>query len=645
MHGFSFKQLVQIRFFTYIMKVLVVLLTCFCCLSAFAQKVSPADSVWFAEMAAKTNSLINEKPQRADSFARAYFAKARALHNDEYAGKGACLVHMGVSLLSPENAKAWYDTAQVYLQRSNNYLWNGYLHVNYGSVLNSKYSFESGIGYINKSIAYFELVKDTSQIAFAYSRISNAFHDFGNYEKGKEYALKGLKLIESKPETYAGRWWLLLALGINYDDNKEYADAIATHEKALKVALGNERRLASALNNLGNTYKKKGMLTEAEAYFKKSFVYAKKLQNNYQFASIYGNLGDLSRMQKKYSRARIQLDSCLYYSEKSTSPEKLKDAYEYNSYWYEETGDYKNSLHFKTQYMRLKDSLENVMKAGVIYDAQERYETEKKEEQNQALQTENQLRTIERNKAVSEKWITLTISIALIVLLATLAYLRYGIKLNKIRRSEEQKMNQALFVGEQNERIRIARDLHDGVGQMLSLVKMNLSTLDSQSAVTVKTITLVDKTIDEVRNVSHNLIPEELNFGIFPALENLAEKINASGLTKMEVDIPVEIRTRKFEKQNELSIYRIVQEVVNNMVKHAGASLIGLSIHQLNNNLILSIKDNGRGMDVNAINNSTGIGWKNINARVNLLDGKIKVLSEKLTGTQIEITLPEHGAN
>jgi two-component system, NarL family, sensor kinase len=627
------------------MKILVTLVFCFCCLSAFGQKVSEADSVWFAEMAAKTNAFINEKPHRADSFARAYFAKARKLHNDEYAGKGACLVQMGASLLNPENAKAWYDTAQIYLKRSNNNLWNGYLNVNYGTVLANKYSFELGISYINKSIAYFELVKDTSQIAFAYSRISNAFHDFGNYEKGKEYALKGLKLIESKPETYAGRWWLLLALGINYDDNGEYADAIATHEKALKVASGNERRLASALNNLGNTYKKKGMLKEAEAYFKKSFVYAKKLQNNYQFASIYGNLGDLSRIQKKYARARIQLDSCLYYSEKSTSPEKLKDAYEYNAYWYEETGDYKKSLRFKTQYMKLKDSLENVVKAGLIYDAQERYEAAKKEKQNQALQVENQLRTTERNTAISEKWIILTISVVLVFLLAALAYLLYRINLTKIKRSEEQKMNQALFVGEQNERIRIARDLHDGVGQMLSLVKMNLSTLDSQNTVMEKTVTLVDKTIDEVRNVSHNLIPEELNFGLFPALENLAEKINSSGLTKMEVDIPLEITKRKFEKQNELSIYRIVQEVVNNMVKHAGASLIGLSIQELNNNLILSIKDNGRGMDVSAINNSSGIGWKNINARVHLLDGKIKVLSEKLAGTQIEITLPEHGAN
>lgn len=101
----------------------------------------------------------------------------------------------------------------------------------------------------------------------------------------------------------------------------------------------------------------------------------------------------------------------------------------------------------------------------------------------------------------------------------------------------------------------------------------------------------------------------------------------------------------KFEKQNELSMYRIVQEVVNNMVKHAGASMIYLSVKQISNSLILSIKDNGHGMDMDAMDQSKGIGWKNINARVHLMDGKIKVQSEKLAGTQIEIILPGNGAH
>lgn len=200
----------------------------------------------------------------------------------------------------------------------------------------------------------------------------------------------------------------------------------------------------------------------------------------------------------------------------------------------------------------------------------------------------------------------------------------------------------SVFEGEQNERIRIARDLHDGVGQMLALVKMGLSALNKE-AVPEKTINLVDKTIDEVRNVSHNLMPEELNFGIFSALEDLTEKVNASGDTKMKIDINEEIRNLKFAKQNELSIYRIVQEVVNNIIKYAQATVIALSVKQIGNSIHIMIKDDGHGIESGTIDNTKGIGWKNIKARVLFLNGKINVQSERLSGTQIEITLPKDG--
>lgn len=606
-----------------------------------AQIISAADSAWFQEMANKTNQFINENPQRADSFARAYFAKARSLHNDEYAGKGACLVQMGASMLDPKNAKSWYDTAQVYLQLSKNHLWNGYLNMNYGIVLNRQYSFEPGIQYLIKSISFFERAKDTTMIAMAYRSIANAFHDFGNYEKGKSYAQQGLKILDNINEKKPGvQWSLLTVLGINYDDNKEYSQAIATHLKALSMATGNDEHLSSTYNNLGNTYKKKGMLNEAANYFEKSFEKAKIANNNYHMATIYGNLGDIARLEKKYPLANKYLDSCLYYSTKSASPEKLKDAYQYYSFLLEETGSYKRSLYYLNHYIHLKDSLEGIEKARIVYDMQERYESEKKEKQNRDLQLSNELKTIEKDKAISEKKFILFTSAILIALLSVLAFLIHRNKLGKLKRSEEQKMNQALFTGEQNERIRIARDLHDGVGQMLSLAKMNLSSIPQPDAIQKNTIQLIDQTINEVRNISHNLIPEDLNFGLFSALETLANKINDSGITKMDMHITDEIRKLQFDKENELSIYRIVQEVISNMTRHAQASTIHLNIRQEGQKIILSIRDNGIGMDAESIEKSKGIGWKNIKARVNLLDGEMKVLSEKLSGTEIEISIP-----
>ncbi len=624
------------------MRFIFLLLLCFYGISASGQKITAADSIWFAETADKINQSINADPEHADVLAKEYFYKAKKLHNDEYTGKGACLVHMGIILLHPEKAKDWYDTAQVYLQRAHNYLWNGYLNLNYGIVLCNKYIFESGIGYLNKSIYYFEQAKDTAQLAYAYSNIAHAFHDFGDYNKGKEYAQKGLQIIEGRKNYQVVKWWLLNTLGINYDDNKEYENAIATHLIALNVAAGNDQRLCTTCNNLGNTYKKQNRLEHAAMYFRKSLAYAVQLQDNYQFATIYGNWGDLALKQKKYALARKYLDSCLYYSEASGSPEKRKDAYEYNAALFEQTGDFSSSLHFIKQYIALKDSLDHVAKAGIIYDAQERYETAKKEKQNRDLQAANQLKTIEKNRAVSEKKIIIISAVVLLLFLAVLAYSLYYSKLSRIKRSEDKKMNQALFIGEQNERIRIARDLHDSVGQMLSLVKMNLSA-GEQNPENKKLQDIVDQTIAEVRSISHNLIPEDLHFGLFPAVQSLAERVNSSGNTKMTVHIDEPISHHQFEKENELSIYRIVQEVVNNMIRHSEANSIEINATLQSQKILFSIRDNGKGMDTESIKSSSGIGWKNIQARVNLLDGEMKVQSEQLTGTQIIISLPQHG--
>jgi len=164
--------------------------------------------------------------------------------------------------------------------------------------------------------------------------------------------------------------------------------------------------------------------------------------------------------------------------------------------------------------------------------------------------------------------------------------------------------------------------------------------MDTTNPVAAHTQQLVDKTITEVRNISHNLIPEELNFGLFNALEDIANKINEAGGATVTTNIPDSIRQLQLSRQNELSIYRIVQEVLNNMIKHANATLITLDMERTGNNLLLVIKDNGKGFDAAAINESKGIGWKNISARVHLLNGDLNVRSERLSGTTIEISIP-----
>jgi len=284
----------------------------------------------------------------------------------------------------------------------------------------------------------------------------------------------------------------------------------------------------------------------------------------------------------------------------------------------------------------------------------QKLDAERKAQDIKTLKKQSQIQTLEIvNKELDIKRRNLLIFFILMVFIAMgivslLFYNRYRLKQQNLLQAEIFKQQEiaarSLFEGEQQERIRIARDLHDSLGQMLSVVKMNLSTMsdiEAEHSLTKNTASLVDKTIEEVRHISHNLIPEELNFGLFGAIENLCDKITASEKTKATLSIPEDLQHYKFEKQNELGIYRIVQEVLHNMVKHAGATEIGISVSRRKHLMIIQIRDNGKGFDTNDIKKSSGLGWKNIAARVSMLNGELQVSSEILTGTAIEISIPE----
>src|SRR5690606_6331481 len=127
-----------------------------------------------------------------------------------------------------------------------------------------------------------------------------------------------------------------------------------------------------------------------------------------------------------------------------------------------------------------------------------------------------------------------------------------------------------------------------------------------------------------------------LNFGLVSAIEEMCESISETGGIQLKGEISEDIKKYRFNKQNELSLYRVVQEIIGNMVKHSGATEIVLKMYEQAGQILIHIKDNGQGMDKSGIEHSQGLGWKNILARVNLLNGKLNIQSERISGTLIE---------
>nr|WP_262903526.1 ATP-binding protein [Niabella beijingensis] len=238
----------------------------------------------------------------------------------------------------------------------------------------------------------------------------------------------------------------------------------------------------------------------------------------------------------------------------------------------------------------------------------------------------------------------------LALLTLTILFFIYSVKQKKIQtaqqlRSLEQeqqlKVSNALLIGEERERSRLARDLHDGLGGMLAGVKLNLSGMvynheQHRSGLELyPVIDQLDNSVKELRRIARNMMPESLlRSGLQAALKDLCESMTTPGTTivlnafQLQPDIP---------QQAQLMIYRLVQEIVGNAVTHAQAGKIIVQCSQADRIFFITVEDNGIGFDPQHAGRE-GIGLSNIYSRVNFLKGNIHIDSSS-EGTIINIEL------
>lgn len=223
-------------------------------------------------------------------------------------------------------------------------------------------------------------------------------------------------------------------------------------------------------------------------------------------------------------------------------------------------------------------------------------------------------------------------------------YLRRQVRLRTRDLQLEQRARiGAIIETEEKERKRIAGELHDGLGQLLSTARLNVAGLgedeESQDNVLLKnSLQLLDEACAEVRTISHNMMPGALiRLGLAEAVNELINKINDTEKIKIAYDTNLDER---LPETTEVALYRIVQEVLTNMLRHAEAKNISVRIDKTGEQLLVVIADDGKGLDVAQIQHSGGLGWKNIYSRLGLLEGTMDIASEKGKGTTITINIP-----
>jgi len=215
--------------------------------------------------------------------------------------------------------------------------------------------------------------------------------------------------------------------------------------------------------------------------------------------------------------------------------------------------------------------------------------------------------------------------------------LKKELEINRVKAEQQEELLRNILSAQEKERKRIARDLHDEVGAMLSVVKLNVSRIakitvpDNSKILANETKTYLDEVITQVRGISRALLPPSLEkLGLYFALEELANWINKSG--QIQVTSWKSGEQVRFNNKKELAIFRIIQELINNAIKHAEATGISINTRFSDGRISVLVADNGKGFNVEEKMNA-GLGLKNLESRTQMLEAKFKLKSAPGKGT------------
>lgn len=318
---------------------------------------------------------------------------------------------------------------------------------------------------------------------------------------------------------------------------------------------------------------------------------------------------------------------------------------------YKRLNDYKTAYEYKIQYDNLDDSLTGEENFKKIADVQHKFDNKKKE--NELLNTKAE------NKQKSNLNKILFGSAIGLILFSLFGYRSFKNKqkisaqkqeiqkqtINELEKDKQLSAIDAMLQGQEEERSRIAKDLHDGLGGMLSGAKLSFINMKENLVLTPenatqfdKSLSMLDNTIADLRKVAHNLMPEALvKFGLQEAVRDFCNSIQSSSNLKV-VYQPLGVQN-KLSNTAEVFTYRIIQELVNNAVKHASATQIIVQLTTNNNKVGIAVEDDGKGFDVNALANSKGAGMDNIKYRVQYFNGTIDTVTSAGNGTSVNIEL------
>lgn len=586
----------------------------------------------------------------------------------------------------PEQAKTFYYESKKLSEKLGYTMGVLKYYANYGAALNSQSKYDSGLILSKEALLLALKFGNKDRLARCFNNLGASYLYLEDYENAIDNFLQGAAIIEDLKLTdqldivYSNIATLYVYTKL-YSQSEKYHRKAVESARALQIPL----RLATALHNYGgfltsthsydsakvilfaawdlvkntdydfdkcnillnisNLFLHLGDYRQLDEYAKKAAAYSMKVGDSLSYAiASFGEATSLffaNDMDAAAKKSEMGLAICL----RNNFSEKQEDYYSLLS----KIAIAQNDLVKYDKYDRLGiavgDSLlnEKIQKNLQLLD--KRFETTKK---NLVIEK------LENDKKIGALWNYILLGSALsILLIALLSYRNYRHKqqlqqqrITELEKEKQLLATEAVLKGQEEERSRLAKDLHDGLGGMLSGIKFSFSNMKETLIMTPdnmlgfqRGLDMLDSSISELRRVAHSMMPEALmKFGLNAALKDFCTSINNSGVLKV-IYQSHDADNLDISQTASVTIYRIVQELLNNSIKHAAATKVLVQLNKEDNKLLLTVEDDGKGFDIALLQNASGIGWTNIKSRLDYLKGKLDIQSEPGKGTSVNIEM------
>lgn len=532
-------------------------------------------------------------------------------------------------------------------------------NANMGLTFYNMGNFREAVEYFYNSLGYFEQAGYNRGIASTFNNLGMIYKELSSFEKSLEFYQKALEISQGIDDKNGiGATLTNMGEAFYHLDSLEMAKKYLEESIEVKSNIGDHYGLSISYSTIARVLFKQGKLPAAEEYIEKAIEMGRLIESKSLEVNAYLIFQKVLVEKGHYQEAISINRRCLQMASEIGSLKSEASALRNLSSIFETLGNTAKAFDYFKKFIEKKDELVNQENLNQVFQFELDYEREKQATEIDLLNRQAQIDKleIERQRLLIGRRNAIIIAILTLFLVGLLlAYLYYvqqknrqNLKLNKTLSDLQKQAAKGAIEAEINERQRIGEELHDSFGQILSLIKLNLTKVQTNNDLPVEkreriidhAVSLANKAFVDLRAISHNMSPIMLKTkGLTLSIKDLLDRIKET--SQYTINFEAVNMDGHLQPMVEFTLFRSVQELLNNVINHAKASDISVQMIKDEENITIMVEDNGRGFDDTQINTFTGMGLRNTISRINNLGGEMIIDSSLNRGTIITIIVPQ----